>query len=909
MTSFFRKLSWWMQRRRKDDELREELQFHLEEEADALHAEGLSQDHARWAARRDLGNPILLREETRTLWTWTLLEQAAQDVRYALRGLRRSPGFAVVAVVTLALGIGANTAIFTLLDGVMLKPLDVTTPHELQLLQIIDEEGPDPQLGIGPKARFSHLAFQRFVDALPPETTLAAMSRMTLFHVRFGGATRVRATQGQLVSAEYFSLLRVRASHGRLLDQADNRQIDAHPVAVISHTLWRELGSSGSIIGQPISVNGVPITIVGVAEAGFRGVWADKGTELWLPVSMQHALGYRQNYSVSRGQYNAPWLTQNGVTWLTLVARVPDEQRRAFAAATDAAYRADLLAQAEALNIPPERLALALKTRRLLRTPFEHGLSTLRQQFASPLYLLMSLVALVLVVACVNVANLLLARGMARTREIGVRLSLGASRLRLARQMMVESLVLAFAGGAVGVAFGVWLSHSLASLAGVDSILVDTRVLAFSVAVTAATAMLFGVAPALRATRVDPSRVIASSSKGVTASFDVARMRPLVSAQMAVTFVMVTGAVLFGRSLGNLANIDPGFDRDQLVALSFNPVASGYAREEVPALQRRLLERVRTQPGIAAAAVSFCPLAAGCRNSQTVSLEDYQPAPDERVQVQVTDVGADYFTTVGMDLLEGRAIDARDIASAAAVVVINESTARRYFGGRSPVGRRLARGSGGPFRFEIVGLVRDARTNDLAEEPVPTVFVPLVAEAPGPWVIHARVIGDPQVAMRDLRESINRSEPGLLIERSMTIEGQLQQNLTEQRLVAYLATAVGALTLLLACIGLYGVVSYGVARRTSEIGVRLTFGAKRSDIVRQVIAEGGLTAGVGLAAGALLALWATRFVGAMLYDVSPTEPTLYLLVAAGLVASVVLACLVPAGRAACVDPVQALRAE
>ena len=311
----------------------------------------------------------------------------------------------------------------------------------------------------------------------------------------------------------------------------------------------------------------------------------------------------------------------------------------------------------------------------------------------------------------------------------------------------------------------------------------------------------------------------------------------LVSAQMAVTFVMVTGAVLFGRSLGNLANIDPGFDRHQLVALTFNPVASGYAREEVPALQRRLLERVRTQPGIAAAAVSFCPLAAGCRNSQTVSIEDYQPAPDERVQVQVTDVGADYFTTVGMDLLEGRAIDARDVASASAVVVINERTAKRYFGGRSPIGQRLARGSGGPFRLEIVGLVRDARTNDLTEEPVPTVFAPLPAEWPGPWVIHARVTGDPQ------------------------------------------------------------------------IGIRLTFGAMPGDIVRQVIAEGGLTAGIGIAAGALLALWATRFVGAMLYGVSPSEPTLYVLVAAGLVASVILACLVPAGRAARVDPAQALRAE
>jgi predicted permease len=896
---------------RVEDELDEEVRYHLDRKAEMYVAQGLSSEEARLAARRDFGGVEPRKEDCRDARGWVLwVEQTWQDTQYALRTFWRAPGFAFVAIVTLALGIGANAAIFTLLDGVMLKPLHVADPDELVLLQRVDEQGPDPQLGIGPKARFSYPAFQRFAGALPPATAVVAMSRVALFHARVGQHGRVRGTNGQLVSGAYFSALRVTAPLGRLLDESDNRQIDAHPVAVLSHRLWQELGAPADVIGQPMVVNGVPLTVVGVAQRGFRGVWADLGTDLWLPLSMQHAIRYRQQFSVStEGRFDAPWLPQDGVSWLTVIARVPADQQEAFAAATDAVHRNDLLAQAGELRVPAERVTVALQRRRLLRTPFEQGLSTLRPQFASPLYLLMGLVGLVLAVACVNVASLLLARGFARTREIGLRLSLGATRLRLVREMVVESLALSLLGGAVGVLMGAWLSRGLAALALVEPLPVDTRVLVFSLVLSAVTAILFATAPIIGATRVDPARMTAIASKGTLSTSGVTRMRPLVVVQTALTFVVVAGAIVFGRSLAALASVNPGFERQRLVALSFDPSASGYDLKEGSALQRRLLERATAAPGVVSAAVSSCVLAAGCRNSQTVRFEEYTPAPEERVQVQVWDVGANYFATTGMDIIDGRPIEPRDVATGAGVAVINASVAQRYFSGRSPIGKRFGRGPIGPLRFEIVGVVSDARTNDLTEAPVPTVFVPFPGAAPGPWVLQARVNGDPERAVRDLQASISRFEPGLLIERATTIESQLQRNLTHQRLVAYLTSAFGGLVLVLACVGVYGVMAYGVTRRTHEIGIQIALGARPGDLMREVLTEGMLVAGIGIALGAVAAVWATRYVGTMLYGMSPRAPMPYVVAMTLLLAAVLLACLVPARRAAYADPAHALRSE
>jgi predicted permease len=904
--TLFSRLGFVCARRRLDEEARAEFDAHLDLLVDRYIRSGMTAAEARAAAQRQFGSVTLIREEVHQMNGVRWIDGWAQDLRYAARSLRRTPAFTAAALVTLALGIGANTAIFSLLDGVMFKPLDVPAAEELLLLQNVGPDGPDPELGIGPTARFSYPAFQRFVRTLPQGTSLAAMSRIALLNVRYGERVQAARVRGQLVSGAYFSTFRATAARGRLIEDADNAHIDAHPVAVISYAFWQQhLGGSPSAVGRQIVVNGASFTIVGVTAQGFAGVWVDGPTEIWIPLTMQHAVGYRQNFRASNGRSNEPWLPQDGISWLTLVARAPAEVQPQLRAAMELEHQRPMLEFAEAQGIPDAKRREFLLANRLMLTSFERGLSGLRPQFASPLYLLTALVGMVLVIACVNLANLLLARGVARCREIGIRMSIGATRGRVLRQLVVESLVLAALGGAAGIALGVWISHALAAMALPSPFALDTRVLAFSVALSLLTALLFGLAPALSATRVDLSSAIAVASKGGPHHRSLRRMRPLLSAQIALAFVLSVGAVLFGRSLSNLMAIDPGFEREHLVSLWFNASASGYAADDIPALHQRLLDRARSIPGVVSTALSFCGLADGCRSSTTVRFDGYQPSPDEKVQLQLTDVDANYFDTVGMQIVEGRPFDEREVVAGAGVAVVNETVARRYFRDRSPVGQRFGIGK---LNGLIVGVVRDARTNDLAEAPVPMAFVPL-ADGAGPRVLHARVSGDPTAILTELQRSVAQAEPGLIIERASTIERQLERNLTRQRLVAYLTSAFGALALLMACIGLFGVMSYGVALRTTEIGIRAALGARPADLLQMVIGDGVRVAAAGLLLGVFASIAAARIVSVMLFGVSPLDPLIFAAVAVILLVSATLACYAPARRAARADPMAALRAE
>jgi predicted permease len=906
LITLFSRFGFVCARRRLDDEARAEFDAHLDLLVDRYIRSGMTAAEARAAAQRQFGSVTLIREEVYQMNGVRWIDGLAQDLRYAARSLRRTPAFTTAAVVTLALGIGANTAIFSLLDGVMLKPLDVPAAEELLQLQNVGEDGPDPELGIGPTARFSYPAFQRFVRALPAGTSLAAMSRIALLNVRFGERVEAARVRGQLVSGAYFSAFRATAVEGRLIGDADNVQVDAHPVAVISYALWqRYLGGSPSAVGQQIVVNGAFFTIVGVTAQGFAGVWVDGPTEVWIPLTMQHAVGYRQNFRASNGRSNEPWLPQDGIMWLTLVARAPAEREPQLRAAVELEHRRAILEFAEARGISePERREFLLANR-LMLTSFERGLSGLRPQFASPLYLLTALVGMVLVIACVNLANLLLARGVARRREIGIRMSIGATRMRVVRQLVVESLVLAALGGGAGIALGSWISNGLAAMALPSPFALDLRVFAFSIGLSLVTALLFGLAPALNATRVDLTSATAVASKGGPHQRSLARMRPLLAAQIALAFVLSVGAVLFGRSLSNLTAIDPGFEREHLVSLWFNASASGYSADEIPALHQRLLDRAGLIPGVVSTALSFCGLADGCRSATTVRFDGYQPSPDEKVQLQLTDVDANYFDTVGMPIVEGRAFDEREVSAGAAVAVVNETVARRYFGNRSPVGQRFGIGK---LNGLIVGVVRDARTNDLVEAPVPMAFVPLAGGA-YPRVLNARVSGDPAAVLSMLQHSITQAEPGLIIERASTIERQLERNLTRQRLVAYLTSAFGALALLMACIGVYGGISYGVALRTTEIGIRAALGARPADLLRSVVGDGVRVAAAGMLLGGFVSMAAARIVSAMLFGVSSLDPLVYAIVTVILLVSVTLACYAPARRAARVDPMVALRAE
>jgi predicted permease len=888
--------------RRVEQDLDEELRAYLESSIAEKVREGRAREDASRAARVEIGSVEAVKDRTRDVGWEVRVERLWQDIRYSVRSLRRTPAFTAAVVITLALGIGANAAIFSLLDGVMFKPLDVPNADELSLLQ--RGSAPDLQFGAGSGARFSYPAFQRLSEALPSGTSLVAMSRIALMTLRSSESSQAIHARTQLVSGSYFSTLRSPVSQGRLIDDSDNLQQDSHPVAVLSYAFWQQhLGGSASVIGSPILLNSVPFTVIGVVDRSFTGVWVDGPTDMWIPVVMQHAVQYRQNFSAARGRTMDPWLARDDITWLTLVARAPVAVTPALRAALEAAHLRPLVDMADAAAADSDRREAFLAANRLRLTPFTRGLSTLRTQFGTPLYLLMAIVVVVLLVACANVANLLLARGVARSREMGIRLSVGASRIRLVQQLLVESVLLSAVGCAAGVALGMWTSRALATLALLPPFALDARILGFSLGVAGLTALVFGLTPALRATQIRLVAAVGSGSTRGSVASPLRQMRPLLAMQVALAVVLTVGAAVFARTLAELTAIDPGFERHALVSVWFRPSASGYTRDALPGLHQRLLSRVTSLPGVESAALSFCALADGCRNSSDIEFEGYQPAEGEVVQFQQSSVGLGYFETVGMPIVEGRGFDERD-NSGPLVVVVNETIARKYFRGRSPVGRRMRNES---VEARIIGVVRDARTTDVTEAPVPMAFSPLRdSEA---RVLQARVTVDPDTVLRDIQRALGQTEPGLAIERARTIDAQLGRNLTRHRLVTYLAAGFGVLALFLASVGLYGVMAYGVARRTPEIGVRVALGAHPAAVVAMVLRDGMRVAIVGIILGIVASVGAARAVTPLLFGISAADVSTYAIVAVVVFASAGFACYLPARRAARVDPAVALRAE
>jgi predicted permease len=833
------------------------------------------------------------------------------DLRYAARGLRRSPGFAAVVVLTLALGIGANTAIFSLMDAVMFRPLAVPAPEELSLLY---DEGPAaPGDAIGGLARgdeFSWPFVEQLQATLPAGAHFAAMTPPTpRLNVRLGADPTTTLVLGQLVSGGFFSTFGATPAIGRLLTDEDNRTLGGHPVAVVGYDFWkRQLGGGPDVVGRVIPVNGVPFTIVGVANQGFTGVWAGSTTQLWVPLMMQQAIAYRQNASTHNADSDKPWPTQQGVLWLNVVVRSATDQRErirsAFAVVRDRQIR-----EITGDSKDPELRSMLQRQAKL--ESFARGFSVLRDQYSNVLILLMAMVGLLLLAACANVTNLLLARSASRQRELGIRMSLGAGRLRFVRHLLVESLLLSALGGLAALIVAQWASTSLASFALAREVLPsgfapDGRVLAFCAAVSFATCLVFGIFPAVRMSRLPLASALKVSGTGIG---HAKAMRPLVVAQIALSLVLVIGAGLFGRSLLNLWTIDPGYDREHLVQIGLNPRVGGVSPEELPALYDRITERARQVPGVHAADVSYCGIASGCRSIGGIRIEGYQPALGEIPRFLENRVGNTYFTTTGMAIVEGRAFTDHDTPGQPEVVVINEAAARRYFGKNSPIGKHI--GYGDP-KTEIVGVVRDARVNTLHEAPVPMAFYSIQQSSVRQFAsaMDIRVTGDAAAIGETVRRAIAAMEPRLLANaRPVTIARQLDQGLTRDRLVAYLAAAFGLLALLLAWVGLYGVLSYAVATRTSEIGVRMAIGATPANVLRLVITDGMRVTVAGIAVGAAAAVAGTRFIQTLLFGITPTDPTTYAAVSLTLIVVALIASFLPALRAARVDPITALRAE
>jgi predicted permease len=902
-------------RGRVEHELDAELRFHLDQLTLEQMAHGKSADEARAAALRALGNVAYLKEDCRASLGLRLLDDLTQDLRHTARTLRKNAGFTLAAVLSLALGIGANTGMFTLLDAVIFKPLPVPAANELVTFYENGPEGKaDTTGGTGRFLRFSYPRFKRLEEALASRGSMAAVTRGSRFTIRLPGSTASHFVLAQLVSGQYFATLNISAARGRLLTEADLRPDQSSLAAVVSDGLWkRMLGGSDAVVGQTIAVNGVTVTIVGVAPPGFFGMWTDAEAELWLPLTLQQALKYANNSSsYARIDESRPWFEQDHIAWLNLVARIRPADRPQVIPLLQATNQQGAADLASLMENPRNRASMVAHT--LGVEPLTHGFSFLRGQFADTLLVLTGLVALVMLVTCANIANLLLARAAGNARDIGVRIMIGASTGRLVRQCLTESLVLALLGGALGYLVGEWGSQLLArQVLGTSGELPqvfapDARVFAFATGLSIVTAIVFGLAPALRAIRVGRSAAVVANQRQAVGHATMRGMRVLVIGQLALSVVVVFAALLFGRTLINFTRIDPGFTAGRLLTVSFDPIVSEYTAEEMTAFGHRVVNAVQALPGVASAAVSRCGLVAGCSSSAGFRVE----SAEQEVNASFNEnwITPGYFSTVGIPLVSGREFDNRDTTRSMPVAIVNESIARRYFAGRDPIGRRLGTSA---LDTEIVGVVRDARTQSLHDQPVPMVYFPLdqkpVSAQTALTNLDVRAAGDPANLVSSVRDILRQTEPRLLIGDVRPMTARLARDLNRERIVAELALGFGALTMLLASIGLYGLLSYGVARRTQEIGVRMALGARRAEVLRLVAAQSARLAAVGMVLGLAAAAAGSRYLSGMIYGVSPLDPVTFLLVLVAFLLVAACASYLPARRAMNVDPLIALRQE
>ena len=892
--------------------LDEEIQSHLRMAAQERIERGESAEQARISAVREFGNVGLVKEVTRDRWGWGWFEHLLQDLRFGLRMLARNPGFTIVAVLTLALGIGANTAIFTLINAVMLKALPVQKPEQLVLFGEGVRRG---FVGLGSGQHydiFSYPLFEHLRDNNPSFEGIAAFrTELDRLNVRPQGAGESEPAQlawGRLVSGNYFSVLGIRAAQGRVLTPEDDRA-EAPPAAVISYSYWRRRFSNDrSIVGRVLNVNGILITVAGVTTPEFFGESVESPlADFWLPVTIQPRL------MPDRGSL----LKNPDVNWLNLLGRLkPGISLRQAQAGVDVALRQFLTERAGAHPSSEEQRDIQRSYIKL--NPGGSGVSRLRFLYSRPLHILMAVVALVLLIACANVANILLARAATRQKEISMRLAVGASRSRLLRQMLTESVLLGLLGGVVAVLFSAWgVSMLISVVAGRTSslplkITPDAGVLGFTLAVSLFTGILFGLAPAFRATGVDLTHSLKSGTLGISHGSRWNLPKTLVVSQVALSLLLLVCAGLLVRTLRNLAKQNFGFNPEHVLEVGIDPRMAGYKQDQLSRLYQALLARVNALPAVRLASLSlYSPMTTNW--SGQISVQGYFPPMNEAADCQWVWVGPHYAETEGMTLLLGRDISPGDTKGAPKVAVVNESFAQRYLAKQNPIGRRFSMAvPTKAYEIEIVGVVKNLKFNSPWQDYWPVAFLPLAQEeGPASYAayIEIRTTTDPKSIAGPVRRAIQEEDKNLPVTTISTLSEQVNESLNKEYLIARLSSFFGLLALVLACVGLYGLLAYRVARRTNEIGIRMALGAERRQVLWMVLRESLALVSAGIAIGLPMAFAATRYVSSQLYGVKPTDPATIAAATMALAAVAVLASYIPARRATKVDPMMALRYE
>ena len=825
-----------------------------------------------------------------------------QDIRYGARMLASKPGVTAAAVLSLALGVGANSAVFSLIDALMLKGLPgVDAPRELVILGAgrsrgINESN-EPVAGI-----FSHPRFLGLRDGTKTLSSLAAVNSMDVtVYIRRGAEERPTAGEARLVSGEYFSTLGVRPVYGRLLGPDDDRTTSGHPVAVLDYGYWRKVfGGDESALGASIVLNDKPFTVVGVTPQDFSGERLGERPDLYLSVRMQ-----------PEARRESSFLERPEVSFLQLIGRLAPGVGIEDAQAELATIWHRIL-EAEGGEQPSEAWLRAKDEAVLTLRSGANGYSG-TGDVGNALWLLLGVTALVLLIACANVANLMLARGASRRRELGVRLALGADRRRLFAQMLTESVMLAALAGVAALLFAAWSRDALVTMAGATvedlglSSSLDPRVAAFTAAAALGTGMLFGLAPSWRAGRTDIASVM-RSARGAAGGGGKRLQAALVIGQAALSLLLLFGAGLFLESLSKLAKADVGIAKDSLLSIEIDPQGGGLELAGQTSLGRRLVEAVGAVPGVESAAMAYRAPATSGNHTIGPTIRGYQPAPNEDVLARLFLVSPGYFETVGTPLLAGRSFGPEDAEGATPFAIVDQTFVERYFGQKDPLEQAVQFDSQAGM-VPVVGVVAAARLNAVREELRPTVYVSGYAY-PDFWrAMAVRVTGEPTAVAAAVRAAIAEVEPRLPIQRIATVEARLADQAAADRMLQRLVSAFGILALLLAAVGLYGVLSYRVAGRTSEIGVRMAVGAKREDLLRLIIKEGLVLAGIGIALGAMAAPFAATAARALLFQTEPWNATALGVAAVVLLTVTCAASLAPSLRAARLDPVHALREE